>query len=69
MLNRWRRKIPEDSIFHNPLVVDITVVLVLKVILLALLWQITFKPLKKTAPLDVNKQFLSTTLAKESHDE
>ena len=64
MLNRWLKKFPEDSILRNPLVVDITLVLILKIILLAVLWQIAFKPLKNTAPLDIDTQLLSTTLTK-----
>ena len=64
MLNRWRKKISEDSIFRNPLVVDITLVLILKIILLAVLWQIAFKPLKNAEPVDINTKLLSTTLPK-----
>lgn len=67
MLNRWRKKIPEDSIFRNPLVLDITFVLVLKFILLAILWQLAFKPLMQAAPPDINIQLLPSITTKESH--
>jgi hypothetical protein len=57
-LNRVIEKLiklfPEDSIFRKPLVLDITLVLVIKMILLIILWQVAFKPLKPSAPPDIH---------------
>ncbi len=48
------RLFPEDSIFRKPLVLEITVVLIIKIILLVVLWHVGFKPLKPSAPPDIH---------------
>lgn len=54
MLKRLRERLPQDSIFRKPLVFDISVVLVIKLLLITLLWQVAFKPLKPPVALDVH---------------
>lgn len=62
MLDRWRKQLPQDSIFRNPLVFEIAIVLILKIILLVLIWQIAFKPLKPTTPPNIDTQLLSSSV-------
>lgn len=69
MLERWRERLPDDSIFRKPLVFEIALVLILKIILLIVLWQFAFKPLKPSIPPSIDEQLLSSTSIsmKESH--
>lgn len=66
MLKRWLDRLPDDSIFRKPLVFEITLVLLVKIILLIVLWQIAFKPLKPATPPSIDTQLLPSTLTKES---
>ncbi|MDP5133341.1 MAG: hypothetical protein NWQ54_20870 [Paraglaciecola sp.] len=59
MFKRWRNVFPEDSIFRIPLVCEISVVVVLKIILLIVLWHVAFKPLKPTEAPDMTTQLIS----------
>lgn len=54
MLKRLRERIPQDSIFRKPLVFDISVVLVVKLVLITVLWHVAFKPLKPAVAPDVH---------------
>ncbi len=55
ILARLRESLPADSLFRIPLVFHLTWVLVLKLTLLVLLWQLAFKPLlvEPQAPVEV----------------
>jgi hypothetical protein len=59
VLTRWRHSFAEDSIFRKPLVLEISVVLITKILLLIVLWHLAFKPLKPAEAPDINKQLLS----------
>lgn len=54
MLKRLREYLPNDSIFSKPLVFDISVVLVIKLVLITVLWQLAFKPLKPAVTPDIH---------------
>lgn len=58
MFRRWQAQLPEESVFRKPLVCEITLVLIVKVILLAALWHVAFKPLKPAAPPDMATQLI-----------
>ena len=53
MLKRLRERLPQDSIFRKPLVFDISVVMVIKLLLITVLWHVAFKPLKPAVAPDV----------------
>lgn len=65
LLDQWRAQLPSDSIFRQPLVFEIVLVLILKVILLLLLWQFAFKPLLAAQAPNMSQQILSSPLAKD----
>jgi hypothetical protein len=54
MLKRLRERLPQDSIFRKPLVLDISLVLVIKLVLITVLWQVAFKPLKPAVTPDIH---------------
>ena len=54
MLKRLRERLPQDSMFRKPLVFDISVVLVVKLVLITVLWHFAFKPLKPAVTPDVH---------------
>lgn len=54
MLKRLRERLPQDSIFRKPLVLDISLVLVIKLVLITVLWQVAFKPLKPAVSPDIH---------------
>lgn len=54
MLKRLRERLPQDSMFRKPLVFDISVVLVVKLVLITVLWHVAFKPLKPAVTPDVH---------------
>jgi hypothetical protein len=54
MLKRLRERLPQDSIFRKPLVFDISVVMVIKLLLITVLWHVAFKPLKPAVAPDVH---------------
>ena len=56
LLKKLRLALPQESIFHNPLVFELTLVLLLKAILLVLLWQFAFKPTLPNDQPDVAQQ-------------
>jgi hypothetical protein len=65
MFDCWRQRLAEDSIFRKPLVCEITLVLVVKMVLLAALWLFVFKPLKPAGPANINMHLLPIALAKD----
>ena len=58
-LKQLRLLFPVDSIFRQPLVFELSLVLVLKVFLLMLLWQLAFKPVKVSPQPNIELQMLS----------
>lgn len=58
MFRRWQAQLPEGSLFRKPLVCEITLVLIIKLILLTALWFGVFKPLVPSAPPDITNQLL-----------
>lgn len=70
MLNTIRSMFPDGSIFRRPLVFEIALILVIKILLLTALWQLAFKPLKPATPPDMKYQLgLPNTLPNEAkHD-
>jgi hypothetical protein len=63
MFKRLRECLPQDSIFRKPLVFDISIVLLIKLLLITVLWHVAFKPLKPVVAPDVHlKMGLPTSL-------
>ena len=58
-LQQLRILLPVDSIFRQPLVFELTLVLVLKILLLIMLWQFAFKPVSISPQPTIELQLLS----------
>jgi hypothetical protein len=70
MLSDWRDRLPDDSLFKKPLVLEIVIVLCIKLVLLFLLWWFAFKPLKSPHLPNIQQQLgLTSTLVKEANHE
>lgn len=54
MLKRLREQLPADSLFRKPLVFEISLVLIIKLILITVLWHVAFKPLKPVVTPDIH---------------
>lgn len=66
MLKRLREHLPQDSLFRKPLVFEISLVLVAKLVLITVLWHVAFKPLKPAVAPDVHlKMGLPNNLPKD----
>lgn len=68
VFKQWRSRLPQDSVFRKPLVFEITVILILKLVLLVVLWHLVFKPLKPQEKPDINQQILPSTLGETQYD-
>jgi hypothetical protein len=69
MLDSLRQKFPEDSIFRKPLVFEITLVLIIKILLLIVLWHLAFKPIKPSVTPDIHQQMGLPHDTKDTHHE
>lgn len=56
IFTRLRERLPQDSVFRIPLVFHLSWVLLLKLVLLTLLWQLAFKPLLAHQQPQVDQQ-------------
>ncbi len=54
MLKRLRERLPQDSLLRKPLVFEVSLVLVAKLVLITVLWHITFKPIKPIITPDIH---------------
>jgi hypothetical protein len=69
MFDSLRQKLPEESIFRKPLVFEITLVLIIKILLLILLWHLAFKPIKPSVTPDIHQQMGLPQDTKDTHHE
>lgn len=69
MFDSLRQKLPADSIFRKPLVFEITLVLIVKILLLIVLWQLAFKPIKPSVVPDIHHQMGLPLDTKDTHHE